>query len=339
MQLEIQVALNFVISFMYNKLPRRRVNIFAEELERALRFRFQSHWYPDRPCRGSAYRCLRTGDPLDPVLDVAARESGLALTEIRQNLPEDLSVWIDPGEVSYRIGEKGTVKLLYSEPAGGAERLTEERCDREVTSTFNPEAQCFRPIDALSASLGSLSMSAAPTGSPFGAPPAAASPAPFKSASPAPFAPQRPRAPVTFTTAAFAQTKFGSTKLKSSGKRGNRMSPTEFSNYIKQRAMLQQPALLTPFPQHARPLSPAAPPPPPQQQQPQMESFFASKMATAPPGMNTMLDAVDAFSTPPPRAPPGGGAMLAALTPESQQLLESLTYASSSHLQHLLVAN
>lgn len=330
MQLEIQVALNFVISFMYNKLPRRRVNIFAEELERALRFRFQSHWYPDRPCRGSAYRCLRTGDPLDPVLDVAARESGLALTEIRQNLPEDLSVWIDPGEVSYRIGEKGTVKLLYSEPTGGAERASEERCDREVTSTFNPEAQCFRPIDALSASLGSLAMTSPPAGSPFGAP-AAASPAPFKSASPAPFATQRPRAPVTFTTAAFAQTKFGSTKLKSSGKRGSRMSPTEFSNYIKQRALLQQPALLAPFPQQARPLSPAAPPP---QQPPPLESFFASKMVSAPPP--GMLDAADAFSTPPPRAPPGG---MLALTPESQQLLESLTYASNPHLQHLLVAN
>ena len=41
------------------------------------------------------------------------------------------------------------------------------------------------------------------------------------------------------TTAAFAQTKFGSTKLKTSSKRTHRMSPTEFSNYIKQRALQQ----------------------------------------------------------------------------------------------------
>ncbi|XP_037073728.1 protein Tob1-like [Pollicipes pollicipes] len=251
MQLEIQVALNFVISFMYNKLPRRRVNIFAEELERALRFKFQSHWYPDRPFKGSAYRCLKTGDPLDPVLDAAARESGLALAEIRQNLPEDLCVWIDPGEVSYRAGEKGAVKLLYSEPA--AERVSEDRCDHEVTSTFNPEAQSFRPIEALAASLGSLGVASPPAGSPFGPPaaPRASATPPFRTASPATgFAAHRPRAPVTFTTAAFAQTKFGSTKLKSSGKRGSRMSPTEFSNYIKQRALLQQPpALFAPFAQ------------------------------------------------------------------------------------------
>lgn len=42
------------------------------------------------------------------------------------------------------------------------------------------------------------------------------------------------------TTAAFAQTKFGSTKLKTNAKRTHRMSPTEFSNYIKQRALQQQ---------------------------------------------------------------------------------------------------
>ena len=36
------------------------------------------------------------------------------------------------------------------------------------------------------------------------------------------------------------QTKFGSTKLKTNGKKTNRMSPTEFSNYIKQRALQKQ---------------------------------------------------------------------------------------------------
>merc|ERR1719220_738366 len=49
--------------------------------------------------------------------------------------------------------------------------------------------------------------------------------------------PPRQQQPVTYTAGTFAQTKFGSTKLKSNGKKTNRMSPTEFSNYIKQRAM------------------------------------------------------------------------------------------------------
>lgn len=49
MHIEVQVALNFVISYLYNKLPRRRVNIFGEELEKALTDKFQGHWYPEKP--------------------------------------------------------------------------------------------------------------------------------------------------------------------------------------------------------------------------------------------------------------------------------------------------
>ena len=52
---------------------------------------------------------------------------------------------------------------------------------------------------------------------------------------PGPYSARQP--PVVYTAATFAQTKFGSTKLKTNSKKPNRMSPTEFSNYIKQRAM------------------------------------------------------------------------------------------------------
>ena len=61
--------------------------------------------------QGSAFRCLKTGEPMDAVLEIAARESGVPIADILENLPAELSVWIDPGEVSYRIGEKGAVKV------------------------------------------------------------------------------------------------------------------------------------------------------------------------------------------------------------------------------------
>lgn len=233
MHIEIQVALNFVISYLYNKLPRRRVNLFGEELDKALKQKFDGHWYPEKPFKGSAYRCLRVGTPLDPVIEIAARESGVELNDIRENLPEELSIWVDPGEVSYRIGEKGTVKVLYVEDA------TDDTLDKEVTRSFNPEAQCFKPIESVSTSLSNLAVSpnTSTSASPF-----ASSPSPsFKSTSPInSFLPSKSVQPLTFTTATFAQTKFGSTKLKTNSKRSNRMSPTEFSNYIKQRAMMQQ---------------------------------------------------------------------------------------------------
>lgn len=107
MHIEVQVALNFVISYLYNKLPRRRVNIFGEELEKALKDKFRGHWYPDRPCRGSAFRCLKTGGPLDPVLERAARESGVPVRDVLEHLPRDLAVWVDPGKHYYLLSALG----------------------------------------------------------------------------------------------------------------------------------------------------------------------------------------------------------------------------------------
>jgi protein Tob/BTG len=56
---ELSVALNFIISHLYNKLPRRRVDVFREELESGFKLRFQGHWYPEEPSKGSAFRCVK----------------------------------------------------------------------------------------------------------------------------------------------------------------------------------------------------------------------------------------------------------------------------------------
>jgi protein Tob/BTG len=105
MLLEIQIAVSFLTSYLYNKLPRRRVDLFSVELAKQLKEKFEGHWYPSRPSKGSGFRCLLIGEELDPVLMNAANDSGLSLEEIRSSLPEKLNMWIDPDEVSYRIGK------------------------------------------------------------------------------------------------------------------------------------------------------------------------------------------------------------------------------------------
>ncbi|XP_033826458.1 protein Tob1a [Periophthalmus magnuspinnatus] len=239
MQLEIQVALNFIISYLYNKLPRRRVNIFGEELERQLKQKYEGHWYPDKPYKGSGFRCIHVGEKVDPVVEKAAKESGLDIDDVRNNLPQELSVWIDPYEVSYQIGEKGPVKVLYVDDSGDQVNNTLD-LDKEIRNSFNPDAQVFMPInEPLNASPGSSSPSP-----PFG-----------HSAAVSPTFMPRSTQPLTFTTATFAATKFGSTKMKSSGRNGNangatgagnkpaaaRTSPTNLglnvNNLLKQKAM------------------------------------------------------------------------------------------------------
>ncbi|XP_075409752.1 protein Tob2 [Tenrec ecaudatus] len=195
MQLEIKVALNFIISYLYNKLPRRRADLFGEELERLLKKKYEGHWYPEKPLKGSGFRCVHIGETVDPVVELAAKRSGLAVEDVRTNVPEELSVWIDPFEVSYQIGEKGAVKVLYLDDSDGC---GPPELDKEVKSSFNPDAQVFVPIGSQDSSLSN-------------------SPSPSFGQSPSPTFIPRSAQPITFTTASFAATKFGSTKMKKGG--------------------------------------------------------------------------------------------------------------------------
>lgn len=257
MHLEVSVALNFIISYLYNKLPRRRVNLFGEALEIGLKKKFEGHWYPERPCKGSGFRCVRVnGENVDPVMINATFECGLNLDEVKSYLPAELTIWIDPGEVSYRISEKGPVKILHSERR---EEEVTEKADREVQMSdrgFNPEAQCFKPIDSLSSSLSNLSLSpgglspSSPSSSSGwpGSNSTSPSSALFNSdmtchQNPTPFQQPQPYVPKSsgqqiFTAASFAATKFGSTKLKTNAKRPTRLSPTEFGNFFRQKSAM-----------------------------------------------------------------------------------------------------
>lgn len=103
------------------------------------------------------------------MLEIAAVQSGVLSSDILENLPHELSVWIDPGEVSYRVGEKGVIKILYSASNAPVLPVHDDYCnvvaaaiEQEVSRTFNPEAQCFKPMEAsLSAAFGNMSMAAA----------------------------------------------------------------------------------------------------------------------------------------------------------------------------------
>ena len=284
MHVEVSVALNFVISYLYNKLPRRRVDMLGSELEKGLKKKFEGHWYPTMPFKGSGFRCVRVnGEQIDPVIIKAAMDVGINLEEMKEYLPDELTLWIDPNEVSYRIGEKGQIKVLYSDR--NLEENTESE-DREVQATnrgfnpdaqsFNPDAQSFKPIDGLSASLGNLSLSPAGGLSPS-SPISSSSWCGSQSTSPsggamfptgtsnqstvqAPAYIPKQNSTTLFTTATFAQTKFGSTKLKTNAKRPTRLSPTEFGNFFKQKAFsntLQHPGITSP--PRSRSLSPRDP--------------------------------------------------------------------------------
>lgn len=116
MRLEIHSAADFLVHLLrlhHNGLSESQLELFKGALSNLLRLRYRDHWFPDKPNRGSGYRCLRINGKMDPVIAQAGAAVGLPVTYLRNLFPSELTMWIDPSEVSYRIGENGSICVLY----------------------------------------------------------------------------------------------------------------------------------------------------------------------------------------------------------------------------------
>jgi protein Tob/BTG len=101
---QIEEAASFIIYILRicNSFKEGTSQEFKRRLLRLLADRFEGHWYPDKPLRGQAYRCIRINrlDRREVTLERAAVACGLRYGDLK--LPLELTVWIDPDEVVYR---------------------------------------------------------------------------------------------------------------------------------------------------------------------------------------------------------------------------------------------
>jgi protein Tob/BTG len=75
--------------------------------------RYANHWFPEHPYKGSAFRCIRiVKKRVDPVVTTAASEAGIAECRLQEVLPSELTLWVDPNDVSYRFGEDGSIGVV-----------------------------------------------------------------------------------------------------------------------------------------------------------------------------------------------------------------------------------
>lgn len=91
---------------------------FRQALKTLLKQYYDGHWYPQEPLKGSGYRCLRVNGVMNPLLKKAAEMSGLPLKRFRHAFPVELTVWVDPGDVSVRFGEEGSIGVYYAKSGG-----------------------------------------------------------------------------------------------------------------------------------------------------------------------------------------------------------------------------
>jgi protein Tob/BTG len=117
MKLELQSASNFLVHLIRLSsraaISETQLDKFRLSLVEVLRRRYRDHWFPEKPFKGSGYRCIRINGRMDPVIAQAGEACGLSPQTIHATFPSELTMWIDPLEVSYRIGENGSICVLY----------------------------------------------------------------------------------------------------------------------------------------------------------------------------------------------------------------------------------
>jgi len=112
---EVDSVVHFVSKLLsQRKLSSETIESFREALRGMLCTHYEDHWFPDKPFKGSAYRCLRiVGMQIDPLFTGAGAKVGLSKSELVELLPRELTIWVDPEDVSYRIGEEGSIGILF----------------------------------------------------------------------------------------------------------------------------------------------------------------------------------------------------------------------------------
>ncbi|XP_072231328.1 protein BTG4 [Leuresthes tenuis] len=110
MKEEIAAAVFFMARLVkrYGCLDKDSRERFAAALTSVLFENYKNHWHSSVPTKGQAYRCLRMNrvQLQDPVLQQACEQSAARYEDL--GLPQELTVWVDPGEVSCRYGEQST---------------------------------------------------------------------------------------------------------------------------------------------------------------------------------------------------------------------------------------
>ncbi|CAF1323500.1 unnamed protein product [Adineta steineri] len=107
MKQEISVALELLSSYVerFGSIKQESIEQFRTQLEKVLLERYQGHWYPDKPIKGQAYRSLEFNDEND-FCDVIVAQvcRKLGFTPNLLGIRHQLTLWIDPYEVSVRLG-------------------------------------------------------------------------------------------------------------------------------------------------------------------------------------------------------------------------------------------
>ncbi|XP_069804078.1 protein BTG3-like [Dendropsophus ebraccatus] len=107
MREELVAGVNYIktLANRFQKLDPSVVDLFGYKLAEILCKKYTGHWYPEKPMKGNAYRCIMVDrENRDESILQACALSGLKYNDL--SLPKTMSLWIDPYEVSCRLSDE-----------------------------------------------------------------------------------------------------------------------------------------------------------------------------------------------------------------------------------------
>lgn len=113
---EVTSAVGFLTNILRSSdnVNEAQTRQFGLVLSNLLCKRYLDHWFPEKPFKGSGYRCIRMNHKIDPLILQAGQVCGLNQGFLATVFPPELTLWVDPMDVSFRIGENGSVGILYN---------------------------------------------------------------------------------------------------------------------------------------------------------------------------------------------------------------------------------
>lgn len=94
-------------------LTERQLDAFEAALREELLEVVNKHWDPKRPLWGASIRTLDVNGRPCPILAKAAAAAGIDHPDLR--FPPNVTMWIDPGQVSVRKWDEAGMVVLYKE--------------------------------------------------------------------------------------------------------------------------------------------------------------------------------------------------------------------------------
>ncbi|XP_044134660.1 uncharacterized protein LOC122927133 isoform X2 [Bufo gargarizans] len=141
----------------FQNLDPVMVDLFGEKLAERLCQKYTGHWYPEKPMKGQAYRCIRINrhDRDESILE-ACSHSGLKYHEL--TLPKEMTLWIDPYEVSCRLREESNPYTVAR-----FDLRTPHLPDPSSRVLNSSYADCSTPTPEEDSSIGSSSLPSSPS--------------------------------------------------------------------------------------------------------------------------------------------------------------------------------